>query len=264
MNKLSRSALVLPLLGSLCGFTGQYTIPMVTGANAQATGCTLPTGSWTNLWQPNASAGSSGFAGFNDASSTNNATAASSGAAPAYSATSGPNSKPGLTFNGSSNILGLASTIPASGDYTFFAVFNVASLSANQYLLGPSSTAGTAWRLASSSGDQQLVSVGITTIGSDTTGHSTNTWEAIAVTFVFATKAYAFYNYAGSGSWSAGASGTGVAAPTAVVASLGGSSPSSGFWNGNLALMGFYSGAPYTASGLNTAIGSYINCEYGF
>ena len=225
----------------------------ITGAVTPGT-CVNPT--TTSQWIASNSC-SSGAACMNDAVSSNNAVQTVSGNRPTYTAY-GIFNKPYLTFaTASSQFLNLTSTIPTSNTtYSFYAVLNNTSLSANNYLVAGG--AGAIGYGIGSSGKQGIAKVSTAWAASGTNAIAANKNYAIAATFNTSTNAYQFFLVSGGGYTSDG-SGTATAETYTVAMSY------LGYANAYAAIstpeMGYYNGI-WNSTQLQ-ALATYVNCQYG-
>lgn len=226
--------------------------------------CSAPTASWTYFYAPSAGpcGGSSSYAGFNElVAGANCFVAAGSGSAPTYSATGAIGSRPNLQFNGSSDELN-TSDLSISTSVTVVAVIEPSSVSVVNGILGSNSSGTFGWRLGAT-GVQQIDDVNSGTATADSTTHAANTWTAVAVTYIPGSTTYAFYNYAGAGVFNAGNSGSSMTYSPSIGITTAGYINSTNFFDGNMALVALQNGV-MTRAQLNTNIGTYIYCYFGF
>jgi hypothetical protein len=207
-------------------------------------GCVLPPVS--QLEVPTSSAYTSGNAGTNGFISYNPAYQTTGADVPTYGATSGPNSQPGLTFNGSSDFLNFLNPINAHSPMTQLIIFKTANTGTQSFTSGVSGAL--AWFLVSQK--QTLHTASVATLWTGTDTYSTATWYAILQTYNPTTGVYAAWQL-NTGTANSDGSGTGSTANPNAITFLGESNGAS-FFNGVIALHLLYKGT-YSATNATTA-----------
>lgn len=254
---------LLSLFISLAQVGGNGGLGGIGGTGGGHTSCSaLPSSQITYQFLP-ASGCSTSSACLSDAIGGNNASQTTSGDLPTYGATSGANSKPALTFNGTSDFLNMATTIPSSANtYTFWVVWNTAALGAIAQTFF-ANTAGTGFIYfirGSSLGYYSFVINGAV-IANSTNPPTAGTWTAEVVTYNATTGAGAFYTCA---SGSCTSNGTFTQAET-ISGSIGviGYTPgtSSYYMNAKLSELG-YNNAVWSGGQIST-FATWANCQYG-
>lgn len=184
------------------------------------------------------------------------ATQTSAGNQPTY-LLSAVNSKPGLTFNGSSSYM-----TPDTGftpiEFTFYAVQSYTELSGNNGILGADQGGAIEWRLAAS-GQQQLLYEGEALLATSTTTYTAGTPYTIVATLNTGNGAYTF-GHCSAGTLVADGSGTAssTGTPGAPTTELGGAVAVGDYFYGWLAEVGVLNGSTSTAG-----ICSWSLSEYG-
>jgi hypothetical protein len=165
-------------------------------------GCTLP--AVTSQWLAVANANGTGYPGFSDSVGSNPASQSVSADAPTYMA-SGTFTTPYLTFNGTSDFLNLATSIPdANTTYSFHVMLH---LSGSGYLIGGAANS-IGWRIYSGDSHEYFYKVGTgAATGAGTKVFSPGSNYGITATYNTSTKAYAFY-WDNAGTSNADGSGT--------------------------------------------------------
>lgn len=194
-----------------------------------------------------------------DTVASNDATNSTSGDRPTYSATSGPNSTPGLAFNGSSDTLNFATSISSSvTQYDVFFVFTTPSLASTQAFMGGPS--GALDFDLTTAGKVIITISGTGTVATCTTAHSINTWYAYAVTFNTSTKGYACYILSG-GTYTADGSGTASSGTlTGNLTNIG--QQSTNYLHATVPEIGLATGTIWGSTQLTT-IATYVHSTYG-
>lgn len=222
-----------------------------------AAGCTAP--ATTYDWLPSATAGSSGNPGFNDAVGGNNAT--NSSGYPAYGATSGPNSKPALTFTASSNqSLNLSTGVPYTWTtYSVFVVYHTDTGGSNdETIIGTSGTSANTFLIADGSSSAIYFNLNGTQI-QNSTSIPASTWIALAIQWNVSTGAWTIYRLSGGTATSIG-SGTNTATLSSsnLFNQIGEAGFFGFFFNQAIAELGFYNGTINSSTAA-----TYASCQYG-
>jgi len=192
-----------------------------------------------------------------DSVAANNATQTTDGDRPTYT-TSCIGGQPCASFNGSSDFLTLASSIPTStAVYAFYIVFTTPASSGGYGILGNPSGTDNSINLRAPSGLVININIWGTSGNPYSTGISTSTTYTLGGTYTASTKAWAFYNCS-SGSCSSFGSGTQTGSASASNAMTTMGDTFFGYMGGKVAEIGF------SNSSLNTTtLGTYSKCQYG-
>ena len=248
---IAQSVIVCAQFGGQAGIGGNAGV----GGGASSGSCTAPT--MTYDWTPVANAASTGNPGMNDSISSNTASQATGGNAPAYNATGGPGSKPELTFNGSSSSLNLASMVPTSWTtVSGYLIFEPATLTGQEAIMSNGTSFGWFWDI--NHVGPMDVTVDASTYISNTGSLTAASWRTEAFQYDPSSGVWTFHDVA-SGTASADGSGTTTATPSSlgwnVIGSFAGVTY---FFNGSLAEIALYNGS------LNlTTLATYSQCQYG-
>lgn len=219
--------------------------------------CNPPATNAANDWTFVSNAGGTGNPGVTDSVGSNTGSQATSGKAPAYSATGGPNSTPQGTFTAaSSQTLQLTSTIPTSwATWSGFVTFKANTAGGTQTILGEAGANG--WNVITS-GTGFSLSVGggtdINVLAALTNGvQYTMIWQ-----WNFSTGAYTVWSASG-GTATSIQSGTDVQTPSSTPIGWVGSAFDAVFYlNTSISELALYNG---TIS--QSAVAAYSSCKYG-
>jgi hypothetical protein len=229
-----------------------------------SSGCTDPTSQMTYQFLPSSGC-SNTIKCLNDAVGGNSATTTTS-SAPSYSATGGPNGLPDISYNGTSNTLGLATTVAGTSTLTLTiaVVMNVTAFQSNpDMIFGPSGSVGWGYGLENSSGGGlYAVFFGNTIVGSSTAAPPTAAWVAAVITYNGSTGAGTFYNISG-GSYSMNGTFTQTESWSSNTGSVGWSHNASAyFFDGKMAEFTVKTGVAWST----TQVGSWatwVLCHHG-
>lgn len=228
--------------------------PMDSSALSAPPPCIEPTG-MTYIWVPAAGCSTSTPCA-TDVVAGNNASQTTSGDLPTYGATCGPNSRPCLTFNGTTDFITPTTAIPSGlTNLTFYAVINITTGSVYNAFFG--STSSQFAEFAVTSGNvPQLAETGIAG-AQGTQTISTGTWYTLIVTYANGTTTTSFYNASGGALNPQGSFGGPAMTFPNPTADLGASRGDPSFFNGKIAEWG------YTNSVNTAGIANWSSCHYG-
>ena len=146
----------------------------------------------------------------------------------------------------------LATSIPASNNFTFWAVLKITTGGA---VFGPTAVSGMYWNITPAA--QQLIYYNSGVFATAVSTYSTSAWYTLAATYNTTSGAYAFYNCSGGACTSIGSGTSLVNLGGAPITHIGAGSSAGQFFNGQMAEMGYY-------NGISTAgIGAWSLCKYG-